>query len=130
MGDFTPQPGIVHGTAKFVRKMDESWKGDARLYKLDPPLFGNVSTAIVSAVEDTGPGDPILAMIGQLLGADTAAGGGAETMLIPTDEDGDDYSEEGAALNREHAERLIGMVTTSTTDHAEYLAKVGYEVEA
>lgn len=113
------------GTAKFVRRADSTWVGDARLYKLDPPLFGNVVNAVVSAVE-VEP-DPMLGAIAQILGVDSASiNGGTETLLVPVDDAGEDDK----ALNDEHAQDLIRLVSSSAPSHEEFLAKIGYEVQA
>lgn len=128
MGNFTPEPGMTHGTATLVRRMDPAkWRGDTRLYRLDPPLFGDVHNAVVTVMEES-PISEVKAFIGAMLGVDVSKDGGPETMLIPTDEDGDDYSAEAVALNQEHATQLLTLVTTKTTDHDKYLAGVGYQV--
>lgn len=115
------------GKATLVRTMDPTtWKGDSRLYKLDPPLFGNVEHAVVSSLEDAPPMDPILALLGSMAGLKVPTGG-PETMLIPTDAEGDDRSEEGLALNDEHSHELLDLVS-NTTDHVQFLADLDYEV--
>lgn len=103
-------------TATFIRKMDDSWRGDARLYRLDPPIhiglysgykykgsdyiFTDVEYVIVSAVEDPFP-----------------FASGMDTLIFPATENGDvmDWGE------------LDGSVV-GTLDHALALRDAGYEI--
>lgn len=94
-------------TATKIRKMAD-WRGDAALYRVDPPMAG-AEYVVVSAI-DTGlrfP-DPITPRAMQI-----------ETYIFAADETGEpsDYQELPGSLK-------------GTLDHADALRAAGYEVSA
>jgi len=85
-----------------------SWRGDAALYKVEPPLDGNehvVVSAVDLALRFPTYGDPRPMQI--------------ETYIFPADEHGEvlDYGELSGSMK-------------GTLDHAEALRRAGYEVAA
>lgn len=92
------------------------WKGDARLYVLDPPVTfsdGQTKHVVVSALdlearraEDFG-----LTMWDDILGIDRTA----ETLVFPTTPEGD-------------VRDWVELALVDTMDHVAALAALGYEV--
>lgn len=93
--------------ATFVRRVD-GYRGDARLYRLDPPHHDGTAYVVVSAVDlPTVPG------FGYPSSYRTS-----ETMAFAADADG--FLTDGFA----------DVAMTPGKDHAECLAELGYTVDA
>lgn len=92
-------------TATFVRKLT-GWRGDAALYRMDPPHEG--SEYVIASAVDLNYGDSVPA---------TFALASCETYLFPADEDGDvvEYTEMDGSLK-------------GVKDHEDALNAAGYEV--